>query len=42
MPEEQRRKIAESLRGRPKSKETKRAISRSLKKYWKSVVREDE
>ena len=42
MPEEQRRKISEALKGKKKDPETKRAISRSLKRYWSNVVWEGE
>ena len=37
MPDEQRRKISEALRGRKVSAETKKALSRALSRYWKSV-----
>ena len=36
MPEEQRRKISEALRGRKVSQETKKALSRALTRYWKN------
>jgi hypothetical protein len=42
MPEEQRRKISEALKGRKKDPQTKKAISRGLKRYWSNVVWEDE
>ena len=38
MPEEQRRKISEALKGRKKDPQTKKAISRGLKRYWSNVV----
>ena len=41
MPDEQRRKISEALKGIKRSPETKRALSRSLKRYWSSVVWDD-
>ena len=37
MPDEQRRKISEALRGKKVSPETKKALSRALSRYWKSV-----
>ena len=37
MPEEQRRKISEALKGKKKSPETRRAMSRALSRYWKNV-----
>ena len=40
MPEEQRRKISEALKGRKKDPQTKKAISRGLKRYWSNVVLE--
>lgn len=42
MPEEQRRKISEALKGRKKDAETRKAISRGLKRYWSNVVWEGE
>ena len=41
MPEEQRRKISEALKGRKKDAQTRKAISRGLKRYWSNVVWED-
>ena len=38
MPEEQRRKISEALKGRKKDPQTRKAISRGLKRYWSNVV----
>ena len=38
MPEEQRRKISEALKGKKKDPQTKMAIARGLKRYWSSVV----
>ena len=38
MPEEQRRKISEALKGRKKDTQTRKAISRGLKCYWSNVV----
>lgn len=37
MPEEQRRRISEALKGRKKDPQTRKAISRGLSRYWKSV-----
>ena len=37
MPDEQRRKISEALKGRKVSPETKKALSRALSRYWKNV-----
>ena len=37
MPDEQRRKISEALKGRKKDPQTRKAISRGLSRYWKSV-----
>lgn len=37
MPDEQRRKISEALKGKKKDPQTKKAISRGLSRYWKSV-----
>lgn len=37
MPDEQRRKISEALKGKKRSPETKKALSRALSRYWKSV-----
>lgn len=34
---ETKRKISESLQGRPKTEEHKKAISEGLKKYWATV-----
>ena len=42
MPEEQRRKISEALKGRKKDPQTRKAISRGLKRYWSNVVWEGE
>ena len=42
MPEEQRRKISEALKGRKKDVQTRKAISRGLKRYWSNVVWEGE
>ena len=42
MPEEQRRKISEALKGKKKDPQTRKAISRGLKRYWSNVVWEDE
>lgn len=42
MPEEQRRKISEALKGRKKDPQTREAISRGLKRYWSKVVWEGE
>ena len=41
MPEEQRRKISEALKGKKKDPQTKTAIARGLKRYWSSVVWDD-
>ena len=38
MPDEQRRKISEALKGKKKDPQTKKAISRGLKRYWSNVV----
>jgi hypothetical protein len=38
MPEATRRKISEALKGRKKDPQTKRAISRGVKRYWSNVV----
>ena len=38
MPEEQRRKISEALKGKKKDAQTRKAISRGLKRYWSNVV----
>lgn len=35
--EETKRKISESLRGKSKTEQHKRAISVALKKYWKTI-----
>ncbi len=37
MPEEQRRKISEALKGRKKDPQTRKAISRGLSRYWQKV-----
>ena len=37
MPDEQRRKISEALKGKKKDTQTKKAISRGLSRYWKNV-----
>ena len=37
MPDEQRRKISNALKGTKRSPETKKALSRALKAYWSSV-----
>lgn len=37
MPEEQRRKISEALKGKKKDPQTKKAISRGLSRYWQKV-----
>ena len=37
MPDEQRRKISEALKGKKRSPETRKALSRALLRYWKSV-----
>jgi len=37
MPDEQRQKISEALKGRKKDPQTRKAISRGLSRYWKSV-----
>ena len=42
MPEATRRKISEALKGRKKDPQTKRAISRGVKRYWSNVVWEGE
>ena len=42
MPDEVKRKISESLRGRKRDPQTKKAISRGLKRYWSNVVWEGE
>lgn len=38
MPEEQRRKISEALKGKKKDAQTRKAISRGLHNYWSKVV----
>ena len=38
MPEEQRRKISEALKGKKKDAQTRKAISQGLKRYWSNVV----
>ena len=42
IPDEQRRKISEALKGRKKDPQTRKAISRGLKRYWSNVVWEGE
>lgn len=42
MPESTRRKISEALKGRKKDPQTKKAISRGVRRYWSNVVWEDE
>lgn len=37
MPDEQRRKISEALKGKKKDPQTKKAISRGLSRYWQKV-----
>ena len=37
MPDEQRRKISEALKGKKRDTQTKKAISRGLSRYWKNV-----
>ena len=37
MPEEQRRKISEALKGKKKDAQTRKAISRGLSRYWQKV-----
>ena len=37
MPDEQRRKISEALKGKHKDLQTKKAISRGLARYWQKV-----
>ena len=39
---ETRAKISETLKGRKKDPQTRKAISRGLKRYWSNVVWEDE
>lgn len=35
--ERTKRKISQSLKNKPKSEEHKRAISESMKEYWKTI-----
>lgn len=37
MPDEQRRKISEALKGKKRDTQTRKAISRGLSRYWKNV-----
>ena len=37
MPDEQRRKISDALKGKKKDPQTKKAISRGLSRYWQKV-----
>ena len=37
MPEEQRRKISQALKGKKKDAQTRKAISRGLSRYWQKV-----